>query len=194
MKALAPARAALIGAASGLRSQLGPAAVAVSGAAAGAPEPLALLSARPVVIGTVTAAVGELVVDKLPMTPSRLSVAGLVPRFLFGGLAAAVLAADAAKPVTMVPNGNGGLTGAEGDGAADGSGLSPGLLGAAAAVGGGAAVAAAFAGACWRRTWARRCYPDWPAALLEDAVALTLALTACTRPPPSPRTGDAAAW
>ena len=38
------------------------------------------------------AAIGELVNDKLPKTPSRLSPGGLVPRILFGGLAGAAVA------------------------------------------------------------------------------------------------------
>lgn len=96
-------RAGLVGAASGARSQIGTAAVAVSGRAETAPEPLDLLAGRPAVIGTVTAAVGELIADKLPATPSRLTAAGLVPRVVLGGLAAAVLAADAVRVLAPPP-------------------------------------------------------------------------------------------
>lgn len=38
------------------------------------------------------AAIGELVNDKLPKTPSRLAPGGLAPRILFGGLAGAAVA------------------------------------------------------------------------------------------------------
>jgi uncharacterized membrane protein len=38
------------------------------------------------------AAIGEIVNDKLPKTPSRLSPGGLAPRILFGGLSGAAMA------------------------------------------------------------------------------------------------------
>ncbi|WP_328472617.1 hypothetical protein [Streptomyces sp. NBC_00448] len=205
-------RAGLVGAASGARSQIGTAAVAVSGRAETAPEPLDLLAGRPAVIGTVTAAVGELVADKLPATPSRLTAAGLVPRVVLGGLAAAVLAADAVRALAPPPgrrpsadDGNGSVQQASSAGSLTGSAdwagsaerpapSSPGpvLLATAGTVGGAVAVAAAFAGARWRRRWSLRGHDDWPAAALEDLAALALACAACTRPTPPPRTGDAA--
>lgn len=193
MRAAAGVRAGLVGAASGLRSQIGMAAVAVSGRAATAPPPLDLLSGRPAVLGTVTAAVGELIADKLPTTPCRLGAAGLTPRVLLGGLAAAVLAADVARtlapPRGRPPRVDGG-DGPPEEPAPPSAG--PVLLACAGAVGGAAAVAAAFAGARWRYRWAQHGCADWPAAVLEDLVALALAEAACNLPGPPPRTGDAA--
>ena len=37
-------------------------------------------------------AIGEIVNDKLPRTPSRLAPGGLIPRILFGGLSGAAMA------------------------------------------------------------------------------------------------------
>jgi uncharacterized membrane protein len=171
----ASAGAALIGAACGLRSQIGLAAVAVTARAGREPRPVAVLAGRPGRAVAVTAAVGELVADKLPSTPSRLAAAGLVPRFVLGGLSAAALAARAHD-----------ADGGEGAGEAEGEPGRPGRLnastariGLAAAVGGTAAIGAAFAGAWWRRQAGSSGRPDWPAAVIEDAVAVGLAGAAC---------------
>ncbi|MCU1490645.1 MAG: hypothetical protein JWM85_2050 [Acidimicrobiaceae bacterium] len=79
----------LIGAASGLRSQAGVAAVLLSGRSEGLPPQL---GAPPAKIVAGAAAGGELVVDKLPGTKSRLRPASLVVRALLGGLSAGQLA------------------------------------------------------------------------------------------------------
>jgi uncharacterized membrane protein len=97
----------------------------------------------------VAAVAGELVADKLPVTPPRTDPRSL-PARLAGGVAgagrlAARERANAAAPVTA------------------------GLLGA---------LAGSFGGVAWRR-WASRRVPDWQAALAEDAVALALAAAAC---------------
>lgn len=170
------AAAGLVGAASGLRSMIGLAAVAASGPAAPGPvpRPVALLAGRPVRVATAAAALGELVADKLPRTPSRLGAAGLVPRFALGALAAAALA------TRSLPD-----AGATGDSGDDRGGPQPrtavpaATLCVTAAVGGGTAVAAAFAGAWWRQQVQQSGLPDWPAALLEDSVAAALAWSAC---------------
>ncbi|MBQ0826413.1 DUF4126 family protein [Streptomyces tagetis] len=155
-------RAALIGAAGGLRSTWGAAALSwTAGSATGPPgEPPWL--ARPAVRGLLAAAAaGEFVADKNPATPSRLRPGGLVPRLAFGGLTGVAVAlrddplASPTDPETP---------------------LSP----VAGAVGAGAALAAALAGARWRTTGPRRRPSVAPvAAAVEDLVAAALALAAC---------------
>lgn len=74
----------LLGAATGLRSQIGVATLVVRGD----PNlPAALRSAWAPRVA-VAAAGGELVSDKLPSTPSRLAPPGLIARLAFGALAA----------------------------------------------------------------------------------------------------------
>jgi uncharacterized membrane protein len=82
-------RAALLGAASGMRSTVGVAAVVLT---RDRPLPAALrrpLAARAVAVSVV----GELIADKLPTARSRLDPPGLVARAVAAGLAAA-LASD----------------------------------------------------------------------------------------------------
>ena len=85
----------LIGVVAGLRSLTAPAAVAwgayhgwlnLHGSA------LSFMSAKAAVIIFVMVAVGELVSDKLPATPSRTAPLGLTARILLGGLCGACLA------------------------------------------------------------------------------------------------------
>jgi uncharacterized membrane protein len=79
---------ALIGIASGLRSQTGLAVAALSGGEA-LPSPLR----QPVVRRLLVAlALGEYVVDKLPSTPNRTEPAGLLARFGLGAVSGALLA------------------------------------------------------------------------------------------------------
>jgi uncharacterized membrane protein len=54
--------------------------------------PLSFMGSIITVVVFTLAAIGEIVNDKLPKTPSRLSAGGLVPRILFGGLAGAAMA------------------------------------------------------------------------------------------------------
>ncbi len=54
--------------------------------------PLSFMGSIITVIVFTLAAIAELVNDKLPKTPSRLSPGGLVPRILFGGLSGAAVA------------------------------------------------------------------------------------------------------
>ena len=99
-----------------------------------------------------TAALGELIVDKLPSTPSRTMPVGLAARAIAGGFAGASLAESAGDR----------------------------WIGAACAITG--AMAAAYAGAAYRRETARRRQvPPFIAALLEDGVAITLAWAAVPR-------------
>ncbi|MEV6793575.1 DUF4126 family protein [Streptomyces sp. NPDC051320] len=146
------ARAGLIGAATGLRSQYGLAAVSLTGAHHPAGPGVSFLTRRWVRVVTVSAAAGEFLADKSPRIPDRLSPAGLGPRLVFASLAAAVLTVRhrGAEPV---------------------------LLGTAG--GACAAAATAFAGAKWREPSSHRAFPDAVAAVIEDLVALALARAAC---------------
>lgn len=95
--------------------------------------------------------VGELVGDLLPVTPSRLRPPGPQVRTATAAVGGALLARRAGVGVLL-----------------------PAVLAA------GASAAGTWGGAAWRR-WAARRGPDWPAALVEDAVALTLARLAVKR-------------
>ncbi|OPC77739.1 hypothetical protein B4N89_36215 [Embleya scabrispora] len=97
-----------------------------------------------------SAAIGELVADKRPEVPSRLSVPGLVPRVLLGSTAAVLLARRTH---------NGVIT--------------------AALVGAGASVGGAIVGAAWRQAAADTGIPALPAAIGEDALSYGLAFAAC---------------
>jgi uncharacterized membrane protein len=141
------ARAALIGAANGSRSLIGLGALAVAGSASGP------FRSRAVRVALVGASAAELVVDKLPTTPSRLRPPGLVPRVLLGGACAAQVWRR-------------------------GRSASAGQTLAVAALSGGVAFTTAHAGARWRAVASARWGSDLPGALIEDGVALTLALVA----------------
>ncbi|MFJ4923132.1 DUF4126 family protein [Streptomyces sp. NPDC088725] len=147
------ARVALIGVATGFRSQLGTATVALTTDSGETSCPASLLAGRWAKAITAAAAAGELVADKLPGTPSRLGAAGFVPRLLLGALAGAALAGrrpgDSTPPVIAA------------------------LTGAVAAAGG------TFAGAGWRAAAHSGGRPDWAAAVTEDVAALALAYAAC---------------
>ncbi len=99
--------------------------------------------------------VGELVADKLPGTPSRTEPGGLSARVVFGGGSGALLARSAGGKVA-----------------------------AAAGIGATAALASAFVGHAARGFLSQR-MPPVVAALLEDAVAITLALSAVRMAQPS---------
>ena len=88
-------RAVVAGAATGLRSTAAMAAL-IDGRARGLPAPLMRQQAR--TAARVAVAV-ELVIDKLPRTPSRLGTGGLVARVVFAGAAAVVLARGNNRPV-----------------------------------------------------------------------------------------------
>ncbi len=93
-----------LGFVAGLRSQT-PAAL-LSQAAVRHPDRLAdtpfrLLSQRPVAALLALGALGELVVDKLPIVPDRITPAPLLGRLVFGALAGAVVLAEARRPVPL---------------------------------------------------------------------------------------------
>jgi|SRR6266516_1131803 len=152
-------RPLLLGVVTGARSQLGLAVLAWSPPRRRDPAPLRLLRTRAGRAGSGLAVAGELVADKLPRTPSRLSPPVLGGRLAVGALVGA-LAAERRDPATT------------------------GLSAAAGAVG---AAGAAWAGAKARTTLPERTgTPDLPWALAEDAAAVGLAVALRGRPEPTP--------
>jgi uncharacterized membrane protein len=99
----------------------------------------------------VAAAAGELVADKLPMTPSRLEPQGIIGRFVLGALAAGLFAQTRQAP--RLP---------------------------AAAIGAASAIVAAKIGHDLRAQAAKQ-VPDPAVAVVEDTVALSLATEGAAR-------------
>lgn len=140
--------AALIGIIAGLRGLTAPAVVAwaahlnwlnLHG------SPLSFMGSTAAVVVFTLLALGELVGDKLPSTPSRLKPPGLISRVVLGALSGAAVAASAAQSLAL-----GGVLGA---------------------VGG---IAGAFAGYHTRARLVRGLQvPDFVIACLEDVVAIT---------------------
>src|SRR5689334_20582799 len=116
-------------------------------------SPLAFMGTR-VAVGLFTLlAIGELIADKLPFTPSRLSPGPLIGRILLGGLSGSVLCAAAGQSV---------------------------LAGALA--GGVGGVAGAMAGYHVRRALTQSMrIPDFVIALIEDAIAIAGAICIVSR-------------
>ena len=136
-----------LGAASGLRGQLGVATV-VARSDPSLPPILRQSWTRRLLVA---AAAGELVVDKLPGTPSRLAPPGIVGRLALGALAAGLLARTRNAP--WLP---------------------------AAAIGASSAAVAAKLGHDVRARLARHA-PDPAVAVVEDALALGLARAGASR-------------
>jgi len=109
---------------------------------------------RPVVLIAVTMlAIGELIADKLPKTPSRTAPLGLTARIVLGGASAAALAVSTR---TGVP-----------------------LAAAAGAIGG---IAGAFGGYNVRHFLvSRKGLPDFAVAIAEDLVAIIGGLVIASR-------------
>jgi hypothetical protein len=134
------ARSFTLGVAAGMRSTLGLAGPALTGGASGLRR-----------LVPVAGVAGEIVVDKLPFTPSRLEPPGLYGRFLAGaGGAAALARREHAAPAWPV------------------------IAGCA-----GAALGT-YGGAAWRAASVKQ-RADWHGAVAEDLVALALAALACAR-------------
>lgn len=130
------ARSALLGVAAGGRSSLGLAGPALTGGNTVAK------------LGTLAAVGAEVVADKNPATPSRLTAAGLPARIASGaGGALALAKRDHQRALVPV---------------------------VAGAVG---ALAGSLLGAAWR-AGAAEVVPDWQAAVVEDVASLTLAVLA----------------
>jgi uncharacterized membrane protein len=137
----------ILGAASGLRSQLGVAAVV----ARSDPSLPSMFREPWIKRLLLAAAAGELVVDKLPGTPSRLAPQGIVPRLVLGALAASLSAQT--RRAAWPP---------------------------AAALGASSAAIAAWLGHDVRARVARHA-PDPAVALAEDALALGAAVAGASR-------------
>jgi uncharacterized membrane protein len=131
----------LLGAASGLRSQIGVAAIAVRSDPS-LPRILRQPWTRRVLAA---AAVGELIADKLPGTPSRLEPTGIAARLILGGLAATLHAQTRRSPWPP-----------------------------AAGIGAASAIVAAKVGHDLRAEGAKH-VPDPLVAVVEDSIALGLA-------------------
>jgi uncharacterized membrane protein len=141
--------ALLIGVVAGLRSFIAPAAAAfavASGMVSVAATPLAFMGYAWTKWIFLLLALGELYADTLPTTPSRKAAIGLGARIVTGGLAGATI------------------------GAARGM-LAAGLI--AGAVG---AVIGTYGGAAARARLAAAFHRDLPAALIEDLVAIVMAV------------------
>jgi uncharacterized membrane protein len=110
----------LIGAASGLRSQMGMAAVILGTSPEALPSKLRGKAVTPV---AVTFALGELVVDKLPFTPKRTDIGPLIGRMIFGAGVAGAAAAGEGESIPLA-TGVGALGAAWGSFAATGARLS----------------------------------------------------------------------
>ena len=158
-------RSALLGACSGLRSQLGVAAVIVGPESQRIPSVLRTRAAKGLA-GTFAA--GELVGDKLPITPNRTDPPSLALRMAAGAGSAGLLARSEQEPP-----------------------------GPSAVVGALAALAATFLGFWVRRSLSARHRPV-AVAVAEDLVAVgmaTLAVTVFAGPSPAgpPATGQSSA-
>jgi uncharacterized membrane protein len=136
-----------LGASTGLRSQLGLAAV-VAHANPSLPPMFRRPGIRRLLLA---AAAGELVIDKLPATPSRLAPQGIVPRLALGALAAGLSARTRHAP--WLP---------------------------AAALGASSAAIAAKLGHDARARLARHA-PDPAVAVVEDALAVGAAALGASR-------------
>jgi uncharacterized membrane protein len=139
----------LIGLVTGLRSMTPLAVVSWSarlGALALENTPLAFFGYRYTPIVFTVFAIAELVVDKLPTTPSRKAPPGFITRIVVGALVGAAIGASARMLI---------------------GGLLLGVVGAVAGTLGGAAVRQKMAAVFGR---------DLPAALVEDVAAVGIAI------------------
>jgi uncharacterized membrane protein len=137
----------LIGVIAGLRSLTAPAVVAwaahrnwidLHG------SPLSFMGSTAAVVVFSLGAVGELIADKLPSTPSRLKPPGLIARIVLGGLSGSAMAPSTSQSMALCA-----------------------VLGAAGGIAG------AFAGYEVRTRLVRALgVPDFFIACLEDAVAI----------------------
>jgi uncharacterized membrane protein len=116
-------------------------------------SPLALMGSAAAVAVFSVLALGELVIDKLPSTPNRTGLFGLIGRSVLGGLSGAAVAASGAQLIVL-----GAVLGAAG------------------------AIAGAFAGYEVRTRLVRVLkVPDFVIALFEDAVAIAGGLLIVSR-------------
>jgi uncharacterized membrane protein len=137
----------LIGVIAGLRTMTAPAVVAWAAKLRWLNlinSPLAFMGSTAAVAVFTLLALGELIIDKLPSTPSRTKLPGLIGRSVLGGLSGATVAASGAQSIAV-----------------------------GAVLGVAGAIAGAFAGYEVRKRLVRALkVPDFVIALLEDAVAI----------------------
>jgi uncharacterized membrane protein len=141
--------AVVFGIVAGMRSMLAPCVVSWAvweGILNVDATPLAFMGFRYTHIIFTVLAVGELIVDKLPMTPSRKAAGPFIGRVLSGALCGATIGAGRNAMVWMA------------------------VLGAAGAVAG------TLGGAAARAKLAAVFHRDLPAALVEDFVAIVMSL------------------
>ena len=146
--------ALLLGIVSGLRTMTSPAAASWAarlGALAVAGTPMAFMGYKYTPIIFTLLAIGELINDKLPKTPSRKTPPQLIARILSGALVGATVGAAYHSLIV---------------------GLILGAIGAAAGTYGGAVV---------RGSMAKAFGKDLPAALVEDVAAILLSILAVAR-------------
>jgi uncharacterized membrane protein len=169
-------RAALAGVATGARSFTGLAALTLATPAASARQPDRCLR-RPWVKGLITlAAVQELVMDKLPQTPSRLGVIGLGGRVTTAAAVGTVAARRGPGPAVVKPETPGTHTqSADAELVATSGPASGAVVAAAVTTAVSAAMGAAWLGAAWRKVAAERFGTDYAGAGIEDVVAMSLA-------------------
>jgi len=146
----------LIGVIAGMRTMTAP---AVVGWAANRhwlnlhSSPLAFMGSTAAGVVITLLALGELVIDKLPSTPKRTSLAGLIGRSVMGGLSGAGIAVAGSQSIA------------------------PGAI-----LGVAGAIAGAFAGYEVRKRLVRALkVPDFVIALLEDTVAIAGGLLIVSR-------------
>jgi uncharacterized membrane protein len=146
----------LIGVVAGLRTMTAPAVVAWAAHQQWLNlhnSPLAFMGSTVAVAILTVLALGELVVDKLPSTPSRTEPLGLIARSVLGGLSGASVAAAGAQSIVL--------------------GVVLGVAGA---------MVGAFSGYQIRRRLVSALkVPDFVIALLEDAVAIAGGLLIVSR-------------
>jgi uncharacterized membrane protein len=135
-----------IGVVAGLRSLLAPAVIAWTAKKNFIPRefPIAMLVSGPASKKIIKLAAGELLADKLPFTPKRISAGPLAARIASGaacGATVSFLAKESPKQGALL--------------------------------GGAGALAGAFGGYYARRSFSRK-YPDLAVALVEDAIAIAL--------------------
>jgi uncharacterized membrane protein len=137
----------LIGVVAGSRSLTAPAVVAWAAHRNGInlhSSPLSFMGSTAAVVVFGLGAIGELIADKLPSTPSRLKPPGFIARIVLGGLSGAAVAVSTSQSMA---------------------------LGAVLGAAGG--IAGAFAGYEVRRRLVRALgVPDFIIACLEDALAI----------------------
>jgi uncharacterized membrane protein len=146
----------LIGVVTGLRSLTAPAAVAWaahSGWLNLHGSRLSFMGSTPAVVTFVLLALAEVVADKLPNTPSRTALPGLIARMMFGAVCGACIAAGGSQSAVI--------------------GAFLGLVGG---------LAGAFSGFQTRTRLVKLLkVPDFAVAVVEDVVAIAAGLFVCSR-------------